>query len=655
MQPYVPPLPPAAFAEIRSVAQPTGATGNRAPAWTDGGTFVYRVCTPDEECLQPMREGIRITANLLDNEINHIAIINGVIGHDHPGGWNWDGLWPYWNRVTFRAGSWEKLAAFMSDILRESNAKASFHVNLTDVNAGLRDYPETRAFFERLVETRSIYRRDFNSDTRKRDIGPPYVMKELPANANPVEIVSLVNYGNFWDSGLAKEMLDEFFARMPYAPPVLYVDVLTLQGSNFETGYPDGPLGGSRDTQLQGVLHIAGYLRSRGTEIGTEGDRPELGDYGTYGWLHCDAGAGLSTPDYAKIKGAAKGARAVLQQVYGNTGAFAVSPVANSAGQIAKVRDHHATLLAGRPSRRPMPGIRTWHIADRSAERNEFDMLPGDGGDPFRGDWTDLVNNFYMVSIQELFHIGNRSVRTAGYRRIGVIHIAGMALLDAGGNEAAVRAISDADLSRVAPWAVEDVKRNNRLMLEEPVGWTLDVPAEGDYRFCLDGYRIRDAGAINVYVNGRHRLTSLSVQFGGDGVSPARSGFGTIRLQAGTNEIRIDCGPVYAAWSDGTEALWLTPSLGTGFTARNGDVVYAVDYDRMWPDTWSGARKIHFFSWDGTSREWLLPEDWADAGSATLYPLTPDGRGAGEPVAIRSRRVSPELLPQVPYVLVRAE
>ena len=39
----------------------------------------------------------------------------GLIGHDHLGGWNWDGPWPYWDRVTFRAGSWENISAFMKN------------------------------------------------------------------------------------------------------------------------------------------------------------------------------------------------------------------------------------------------------------------------------------------------------------------------------------------------------------------------------------------------------------------------------------------------------------------------------------------------------------------------------------------------------------
>src|ERR1035441_4077105 len=37
-------------------------------------------------------------------------------------------------------------------------------------------------------------------------------------------------------------------------------------------------------------ISIAKYLRSKGTEVGTEGDRPFMGEFGTYGWLHCQPG-----------------------------------------------------------------------------------------------------------------------------------------------------------------------------------------------------------------------------------------------------------------------------------------------------------------------------------------------------------------------------
>ena len=73
----------------------------------------------------------------------------------------------------------------------------------------------------------------------------------------------------------------------------------------------------------------------------------------------------------------------------GNTGCFVVSPIASTPAQIAKVRGHYAELLAGLPNTRKMPGLDTWHIADRGGANDEFNMFPGSGGgDPFRGDWT---------------------------------------------------------------------------------------------------------------------------------------------------------------------------------------------------------------------------------------------------------------------------
>ena len=99
-------------------------------------------------------------------------------------------------------------------------------------------------------------------------------------------------------------------------------------------------------------------------------------------------------------------------------------------------------------------------------------------------------------------------------------------------------------------------------------------------------------------------------------------------------------------------ALWTTPYLNKGFTVSNGDVTFADDYNRMWPDTWSGQKKIYFFSWDGTQRTWKLPQDWASVKKATLYPLTPDGRGKSIDLPLNDRSATPKLLPQVPYVLV---
>ena len=44
---------------------------------------------------------------------------------------------------------------------------------------------------------------------------------------DPIDIFAIVNYKRFWDSGMAREMFDEFFSKLPYPPPVLYIDVLT--------------------------------------------------------------------------------------------------------------------------------------------------------------------------------------------------------------------------------------------------------------------------------------------------------------------------------------------------------------------------------------------------------------------------------------------
>jgi hypothetical protein len=645
-------LAAARAASIDEVAVKTGATVNKAPGWIKHGAYVYRVCTPDNaEMLSAAEQGFAITFHLLDESIQQIPIMNGVIGDDHPGNINWDGIWPYWNRVSFRAKDWKHLHDFMQRVDRKSNTKVSFHLNLTDVNVGLKAYPETQAFFKKLVEAKAIYRRDWNPKTRKRDVEPPYVPQDFPAKEdNPITIFALVNYKNFWDSGLAKQMIDDFYAHLPYAPPVLYVDVLTLEGGNFNTGFPDGPLGGSKQTQLEGALAIGNYLRSKGTELGTEGDRPFLKDLGTYGWLHCYPG--YSANDYSKISGAAKGARVVTQHVLGNTGCFVVSPIASSPGQLAKVRRHYADLLAGLPITRKMPDEKTWHIADRGADNDEFNMVRGGGGDPFRGDWVDLVNGFYLTGIQELYHIGKGNVRALVYNKLGTLHLSKFTLTAPGGREVAIPALDWLPPSYPAS-AINNVRQTGHLMLERPLATNFSAPQAGKFRIKLFGNNPGNGPCgLNVYVNGQRQLRVLDISFKKHDDFQQEVDLGEITLQAGANALSVDAGPIYAKWSDGTEALWETPSLGKGFKAGNGGVIFADDYDRMWPDTWSGQKKIYFFSWNGTERVWKLPQDWAGVKQATLYPLTPDGRGRGIPLAIADRAAAPNLLPQLPYVLV---
>lgn len=631
------------------LATKTEQTENKAPAWAKGGTLVYRMATPDQANMLPQAEaGLEMTANLLDGSIRQIPLMNGIIGHDHPGSWNWDGMWPYWNRVTFRAKDWQTLHGFMQRAKDEHNALISFHVNLTDVNAGLRDYPETQAFFKRLVDTGSIYRRDYNPDTRRFDIGQPYVPQAIPADAkDPVNIIALVNYKKFWESGLAKEMIDTFYGHLPYPPPILYLDVLNLAGGNFSTGFPDGPLGGSEQTQLEGVQAIAEYLHQQGTDLATEGERNrEVGKWATYVWLH--SGAGYSTHDYRVIAGAAKGSRAIFQQVYGNTGCFVVSPIATTPGYAKKVQDHYARLLAGKPGIRPMPGLSTLHMPNREGISDEFD-IPGTG-DPFRGDWIDLVNNFYLTGIQELYHIGKGNVRTQTFSRIGVLHVKQFTFTAPDGTETVIPVVDT--LPPTTPdWVIKQAKANERLMIESPLAMRIQAPQAGTYRFRFTGtIPANGTGAMNVYVNGRLQGTKLEIGF--PNMDWHEVEMGELALEAGENTVMIDSGPIYAKWSDGTTARWQSPSLGTGFTVTNGDVTFAQDYDRMWPDTWSGQRKIYFYSWDGTNRTWKLPQDWAADSKATLYPLTPNGRGKGQALTIADRTVTPKLLPQVPYVLV---
>jgi hypothetical protein len=606
------------------------------------------VSVSDEADLLPrLEEGHAIVAHLLDGTVPQITIVNGLIGHDHPGAWNWDGLWPYWNRATFRAGSFEKLAAFMARTKEKSNVHIGFHLNLTDVNVGLRDYPESREFFRKLVETKSIYRRDWNPETNRRDKEPPYVPTEIPAGDDPVPIFALVNYKRFWDSGLAKTMIDEFYAKLPFAPPMLYLDVLNAGGGNFSTGFPDGPLGGSEQTQIEGMQAIADYLHRKGTDLGTEGNRHFLGTNAQglpragYVWLH---GSGFSADDYSVITGGNQW-RLASQHVYGNPGAFNVSPIASSRAGLDRVRAHYAAILSGRPGTERVAERDTWRIALRD-KSDEFD-IPGTG-DPFRGSWIDLINNFYMVSIQELYHIGNRSVRKR-FDSISHVHLGRYTLT---GPEGTVT-VAVPDFCE-AEWARKAAQRAGRLMIEKPLTTQVSVPRAGRYALkveCFLGGR-SDNPQLGVYVNGRHHRTFEHIPIQGPGGTAHLLDAGEIELRSGENTIGFDSGAIRATWTDGTVAEWSTPLLGTGFKAWKDDVVFAEDYHRMWPDTWSGQKKIYFFSWDGTNRTWKLPADWRGMTKAVLHPLTPEGRGPGVPMAIKDGAVTPSLLPQVPYVLV---
>ncbi len=641
----------AAFAQA-----PAATTPARPPAWAERGAYVFRISTPDAADVLPrLEQGHAMVANLLDRSVPQVTMVAGLIGHDHPGAWNWDGLWPYWNRATYRAGSFAKLSDFMVRTKKNWNVQTGFHLNLTDANIGLRDYPESRAFFQRLVETKSIYRRDLNESTRQRD-GAPYVPTEIDrfirsqdgkAQPDPVPIFALVNYQKFWDSGLAREVIDGFYQKLPYAPPMLYLDVLNLSGGNFSTGYPDGPLGGSKETQTEGVRAIVDYLRRKGTDLGTEGNRDFLGRNAAdqpragYVWYH---GAGYSKDDYSVITGGSRDLAG--QQVLGNAGAFNVSPVASTQRGLGAVKAHYAALLAGQPGTKSVPGLGSFRIALRDNDKkDEFD-IPGTG-DAFRGDWADLVNNFYLTAIQESYHIGKRNVRVSTANGRGTAHVGVYRLSLAGGPEIKV---SLPDL--MTDWGGPAARKEGFRMMEDPIETKVLAPKAGAYSFHLT-YRSgggHNLPVLNAYVNGRlhMRYEALPVK----GREMMEVDLGPAVLREGENVIAFDSGAIQARWSDGTEAQWTTPYLRKGFKAWNGDVVFADDYDRMWPDTWSGQKKIYFFSWEGTSRSWKLPLEWRLLNKVTLLPLTPEGRGQPVSLSVYNGNVAPKLLPQVPYIIV---
>ncbi len=623
-------------------------TGNKAPAWVRKGAYVFRVSTPDERNVLPrIKEGAGFVSGLLDGSVTQIMILNGIIGHDHPGPWNWDGSWPYWNRPSFRAGNdWKTLAEFMTATKAEHNALMSFHLNITDVNTGLGDYPETRAFFQKLVDAQAIYRRDLNKATGKRDLEPPYVPREIApyitkdgaGQPDPVNIFALVNYKRFWESGLAREMFDTFYGHLPYAPPLLYLDVFNLAGGNFSTGYPDGLLGGSEKSQLEGAISIIEYLRSKGSDLATEGDRPIFGNRAGFVWLH---GQGYSADDYSVISGGHF--QLAAHHVFGNNGSFNVSPIALTPEGLERARAHYAALLQGKPATRKVAGAADYHIAWRAGVKDEFD-IPGTG-DPFRGDWVDLVNNFYLATIQELYHIGLGNTR-ARVMHSGGVHLGTYTLTNAASGKAITVSVPDF----VTTWQGEGARKAGQIMLETPIVTKVTVPEDGKYTLTVKHKAPGRGGAnLNIYLNDtlQQSLTGIPSTSNDDW---ANLNGGTLELKKGENRIAFDIGIIRAIWTDGTVAEWKTPYLGKGFSVKKGDLTFAEEYDRMWPDTWSGGRKIYFFSWDGARRAWRLPPEWAEKKELTLYPLTPAGRGKGIRISVKDGSVSPVLLPQVPYV-----
>jgi hypothetical protein len=291
-------------------------------------------------------------------------------------------------------------------------------------------------------------------------------------------------------------------------------------------------------------------------------------------------------------------------------------------------------------------GIETTHLAYAHGDTigREFD-IPGTS-DPFRGDWADLLGNFYLTAIQELYHIGKGNVRASTFRRVGVLHLKEVQITGPDGPKTSIP-VADAMAATYDRSYVDRARKDGRVMLEQPLAARFRAPKDGVYRVTVLGFPNRDRGALNLYVDRKLQGTLLGVDF-----EKGEAVFGDVRMAAGDREVAIDAGPLYARWSDGTVALWSTPYLGTGLRIANGDVVFADDYDRMWPDTWSGKTKIHFYSWNGTGRAWKLPAEWAARSTVTLHPLTSKGRGEAVRLKVSGGSILPKLSPQVPYVLL---
>lgn len=595
-------------------------SGN-VPAW-GRGTFIWRLCLADRpDALVEAAEKIAAVANGLDHAVEHIVFLSGAIGADE-GRLPWDGVWPYWQRLTYRiGGGWSELSRFMVEMRDQHRAHISFHVNCTDVNAGLRLYPETRAFFERLVEAKAIYARPHGFNAQPW-FGLPYIPQTIP-ETDASDMFAMVNYQRFWDSGLAREQIDGLFSRLPYLPPLLYVDVLGPLGWCIHPGYPDGELGGSKASQLAGVQAIVKYIRDCGSEVAgespdrlTEHDNPPI----RYSWGH----GGLSRNDYGQIgSGYGTGAQARRggkpMHVYGNQGSYHLQcgesvPELIQRGWEPMAADGKV-MLGGfvEPLRSPqVDGLRDWGTID------------------------DLVRQFHFTVAPELYHIGCGAERLPGgptWERLDAAE--GRTRLDAltlrlpDGSLRVLEAESARLLGSVRvvedSWAsggktVTDVDE----ALGNGVEFTLDLPAP-----CQAYIRYASVGGAVLGVGvGDEPLRRMELP---DTGAWSHYGDHPLALPAGPCRLRLVRERIFARWSDGARAEW---TLEGGFRAWHGEVTLGQGGDRFCPDTWSGEQRILLYSQDGCERRWPLPKSWADLAQVQLVPLTAGGRDLANAQAV---------------------
>lgn len=586
------------------------------PRWAQG-TFIWKLCLADRpDSLSEAREVIANLANHLDNSVEQIVFLTGATGGDK-GNLPWDSVWPWWQRLTYRiGGGWEELSEFMTDMRDQHRAHISFHMNITDVNVGLNQYPETREFFERLRDEKAIYARPegFNAQPWR---GLPFVPQEIP-EGDESHMFALVNYQRLWDSGIAKEQIEGFFEKLPYLPPLLYVDVLGPCGWCIHPGYPDGDLGGSLATQLAGVQKIVKYIRDCGSDVG--GESPDrLIEHTDPPIRYCWGHGGLASNDYSRI-GSAYGMGAMnkrggkCMQVYGNQGQYHLQcgpsvPEALNNGWDPMRLDRSSDTAWASPVRSPeVDGLREW------------------------GTIEDLVRQFHLTVAPELYHIGCGSERLPGGDNWELLDAAeGRVRLDAltlraPDSSCTVYEAEEAELLgtvRVVEdtWAsagktVSDID----LAIGNGVEFTIDAPVGGDYQ-CFVRYASVGGGVLRMQLDDED-ATRLELadtgewQHYGDHLI-------SLSLSVGKHTLRLQRDRVYAEWSDGSKAEW---TIDNGFSAKHAEVILGVDGDRFCPDTWSGEKRILIYSTEGSERNWTLPENWSEAKEVQLFPLTDNGR-----------------------------